>query len=440
MKSLLKTITVFLLCTITTFSTACAFIDGFFNNTQETEQPEEQTKIELSIQNGVLNLSTENPYEKFQVYAGEDLLLETTESSIDVARKIIDTYSIGAFGEWELFVTGINGSESDDSDKITFAIKELTTENFCTVLSGDYQETDYFLLAEDIFIYGQGPYNKKLPPEGYKKTTFDGEGRKVDTNSLFFIYKTFTATLDGNGHRLYALVDEHISWAGLPFVFGAVFAGVSQNAEIKNLHAYLDFRYEARARHTASASFIFKMNGRLTDCFIDQISRPFERVKDTGNSVTDYDDADHQIDKIDNRVAIISHAEDGARFNGVVFSLKVLNLEEQPIKGGGAILYTKENVSIKNCVLINDNSEQTFISNQDGTANANSSTPKTAENIYLYNTVVDLVENNGFKILGSLTRSPLTQEFTSSILEVLGDKWEIIDDELYFLEKPIELF
>lgn len=400
------------------------------------------SSIQIEYKNGVITLIGGNNVEEYKIYANEKLLLTTKDNSVNVAEYIVKNKLI-PYGEWKIKAEGYSGQALviKSSSDFAFEIKELNSANFANTLNGEYKNTDYFIFSSDIYLYGRGPYNDNTIPSGYQLVNF---GKTRDTsidggNALFFIKKPFTATIDGNGYCFYTLVDEHISWVQLPFVYGGVFADIASSALVKNFCSYGDYKYEVKSRPSASASFVYKLSGRLENIFFDQINRPFIRQK-VNNSLTD--NPSDYIDAYDSRVAVVSHALGSASINNCIFSTNVYNLLGQTLESGGAVLFNEsENVCYNGVIYISTVKAPRVFNTEFALANSQSrfKTPSTAQNVYYFDGSDDFLNGVGNKLSGSLTRTCEFVEFVGDPLVDFGG-FNIDNGELYLFDNQIYFY
>lgn len=418
------------------FLLAIVFLIGAVGCSEEQEpSPVIEPKEFCQLKNGQILFDSVENCDKFEIYSQSNLIASTKEDKFDVARAIIDEQII-SYGKWDLNVKALDASGqviSGYEQDFNFEIKELNSNNFFTELNGEYKDSDYYLVSEDIDLYGQGLYNKKSV-DGYQKVTF---AAPIAESACFFITKTFTATIDGNGFSINALVDEHISWVTLPFVFGGVFYQVGESGCIKNTQIFLDAKYENKSRPNSSASFIYKHKGTIENCYIDGILRPFIRLSTDkcAEQGIDYDNAPY-LNKTDEKTALISHALDGAVINGCVFRLSVYNLEDEKLDGGGAVAFSSKNVIYKDVCFISDNGESRFFNCYYQNANSQSESPLSANGVYFYRSLRDLVDCNGYKVNGELSRTPLYDSFNEFCFAGINI-WNIDNGELYLNGKLV---
>ena len=412
-----------------------------------TTPPTNPEKLQINYQNGVITLTaTEDAIKDvtdYKVFVNDLLLDQGSTNTFDVARKIIDTKPI-AYGIWKITAQGFNGSSKViDSESFTFEIKELNQQNFVNVLKNEYKSTDYFLLNDDVYLYGRGISNLNNK-NGYTTTVIQERGD--GGNGIFFVKEPFTATLDGDGYALNFVVDEHINWSGsqLPFVYAGIFNEVQRGAVIKNVQVYMDSVYEVKSRSTASASFIFKHYGTIENVYVNQINRPMIRPlkpNPDGSLSNEYEHrTDNYIDKVDNKVAVISHAESGARVYNSVFYTQVYNVDGTiSLVTGGAVGYSKQGVEYNNCAYISDSGDARFF-NLENTATANSFVVPVSNNILFFSSAANFLSGTGEKVAGELKRTPLFVDFSGDALAEFGNAWSNIDGEVYLMERLIEIY
>lgn len=397
----------------------------------DTETNEENLFV---YQNGWLLFEENSNYETYQVYVQDKLFATTENNEYDVARAIVESKPI-PYGTWNVEVVGVaaNGvANKQSAQAFSFEIKELNGANFASALNGDYAETDYFLISEDICLYGQGKYNSKTV-DGYQTVSL---GAPVAESACFFIDKPFTATLDGNGYRLDVLVDEHISWVELPFVFGGVFYNIAPSGVVKNTQIFLDLKYENKSRPDSSAGFAYQFNGTIADCFMSGVFKPFVRLslEECRLQQIPYDNAPY-LDSEDAKVALVAKANDGAAIENTVFQVSVFALDGTEKTGGGAVAFNAQNTTYRNCVLI-ARGEERFFNNGHLSANAKSQTPRVANGIYFYQDFDAFLALQGYQVLGELLRTPQYTPFEGNALEGLT-RWKTEGGELYLLDNPI---
>lgn len=415
---------------------ACVIFGVGCSTSQSSSSDDQNTTPEniFVYQNGRLVFEDNQDYDAYQVYVQDKLFTTTKENEYDIARAIIDSQPL-PYGEWEIEVVGVaEGGKvvKQLAQKFSLQIKQLNASNFVSALNGEYDQNDYFLMSENIYLYGRGQYNTKNV-DGYKTVTL---GAPVAESACFFIDKPFTATLDGNGYALDILVDEHISWVELPFVFGGIFYNIAQSGVVKNTQFFLDLKYENKSRPDSSASFVYLLDGKITDCFIDGVFRPFIRLslEECRLQGIKYDDAPY-LKIEDNKIAVVSKATDGAAIENTVFQIAIFDLEGVEKIGGGAVSFSVQNVSYENCILIS-RGETRFFNSGYSTANAKSQTPSYSENIYFYNDYESLISMQGYKVNGELSRTPQYSFYENNAFDGLS-RWGIMDGELYLLNKVI---
>ena len=409
--------------------------------------PPEAEYLDLTYQNGVVTVDGDQNVNSYNFYVNDKLLVNSQTNQIDVARAVIDNRPI-PFGKWKVTVDGLNvqGQTIIKTKKsLAFDIKELNQENIYTVLKGEYNSTDYFLVSEDIYIYAKGPSNDGSIND-YKTISFSADDRVAETNgnlnALFLFGKPFTATLDGDGYSLNFIIDQHINWLGsqLPFVFGGIFGTIESGALVKNWQVFTDSVYEVRSRLYASASFVYSLYGKVENLFVSQINRPM--VRPTTNDLYGHE-TDNYLDKTDNCLAIFSHVYNGAEIKNCVFNNAIYNLSGEQVAGGGVVARCQREVSFNSCAFISAVGNARFFT-QTMDHNFRESTVddyvENASNIYFYSSISNFFSGVGKKVSGQLLWSPTYEDFSGNPLADFGDGWAEEDGDIFLLDKQIYIY
>ena len=400
--------------------------------------------LTLTVQNGVLSIDGGENIEQYKIYTSDSHLITITENSVDLARAIIDNRPI-AFGKWKISVEGFNSSEqviAVTKKALDFNIVELNQQNIYSTLKGEYKETDYFLMSEDIYLYGRGPSNEGSMND-YLTISFASDDRVPETNgnknALFFFGKAFTATFDGDGYSLNVMVDQHINWSAsdLPFVYGGIFGTIESGAVVKNLQVFSDCVYETRSRLYASASFVYTLKGRLENVFVSQTNRPMIRTAPKNHDITTY------LDSVDNCLGVISHAYNGAEVISCAFYNAVYNLAGEMVSGGGAVARSQMGAIYKSCAFISETGNERFFNlTMDGKFNGASAGDFSANSsdIYFYSSLSNFLLGSGKKVTGNVTWLPTYEDFTGNALENFGSVWTEEDGDFYLAGKLIFIY
>lgn len=414
------------------------------NGQSQPPQGDGLQTLTLAVENGTLNVDGGKDVSQYKVYTSGTLLVTITENSVDLARAIIDNRPI-AFGKWKISVEGFNNSNeliATSRKTLEFNIVELNQQTFYSTLKGEYKSTDYFLMSEDIYLYGKGPSNDGSVND-YATITFASDDRVPEINgvrnAMFFVSKPFTATLDGDGYSLNVMVDQHINWSGsqLPFVYGGIFGTVESDAVIKNMQVFSDCTYEVKSRLYASASFVYTLKGRLENIFVSQTNKPIIRPDEKKHDIDNY------LDKTDNYIAVLSHVYDGAQVINCVFHNDVFNVAGEMISAGGAVARSQKNVTYNSCAFISQTGSERFFSlTTDGKFYGASAGDfvENGSNIYFYQSLSNFLLGEGKKATGNLTWLPTFEDFSGNALENFGSAWSQEDGNYYLLGKQIFIY
>jgi len=410
-----------------------------FAGCDKTVEDERPLTLTVSIKNGMATVSGGENVAEYKIDTSGNPLISVTENTFDLAKAIIDNRAI-AFGEWKINVGGYSSSGelvAETEKSVDFNIVELNQQNIYNVLKGEYTTSDYFLFSEDIYLYGRTNRSTGGMSD-YHTVNFQADDRSDNNNALFFFNKPLTATVDGNGYTLNVAVDEHINWASLPFVYGGVFSEITSNGIVKNLQVFSDCVYEVKSRHYSSASFVYKLYGKLENVFISQISRPMIRPDEKKH------DTDNYLDKTDNCLAIISQAYDGAEIRNCVLYSAIYNVKGEAISGGGVVARSEVGVTYNNLAFVsktgearffNPSMDKKFYQAPDGQDHA-----LNAENILFYPSINDLILGSGKKVDGNLSWTPTYVDFSGDSLSSFGYAWKIEDGDIFLLDKQIIIF
>ena len=364
--------------------------------------------------------------EGYRIYANNFELGYTSGLNYDVVEKISDNFEL-LYGDWNIKVDAIQQDKIIATVSEQMRIRPLNQDNFTTILNGDYNISDYFMLEDDIYYFGG--YGQNLvsdTPDGYvyREVLYCGEG------IMCFIKKPFSATLDGNGHTINLLVDRPLN---IDMAVGALFISLTETGLLKNVVINGDYMRAKFSQYTALA--VYKdCTGRIENCWFDFTLRP----TDTENRY-----------KFDPKAALIGCTKDGFYAKNVVFLLKVLDDNGQEIllatnnqKTGGAICRSEGTSVYENCVFIQRGGTGRFIN--DNTAHAKAGLGSSVANSVFYYPAIDnfISGENGFIFTGDFKEAGGDLTFSEPALNkaYLGwDKVWIIDENSICL-KGAELY
>ncbi len=392
--------------------------------------------LQAELNRGVLTVTENSQCYSYAIYANGSEIAVTAQTEIDIAKVIIDEYPYSYNDDWSIEVEGLNSdgvAVIATEEAIDFSIRALNTDNFVSVLSSNYDVKDYFVLEEDVNLYGidETLSAQAEPPQGYltcKLVYATGSIRN-------FINKPLTACLDGNGYTLNVLVDKRMAFrADALLGLGGVFDTVESTGEIKNTVINIDVLYEQLGGWYTGPLVYQGFYGSMKNCFVNATLRPVIAYRTSA----DYNSKPIEYDA-DERAGILGVVKD-ASISDCIFKLNVLGHDNARYDYGGVIglmAGTEEKNSFKNCVFIRDSETPTFI-NDGWTWAHNGNGKASADNLSYYTSLENfLTGTNGYVFSGVYDKDSSYQEKTGAAYLNFSSEWEINSDCIKLLDKTI---
>lgn len=406
--------------------------------------------LTVELEKGLL-YSSDSACSSYTILANNEEIDQVSEiDGYPIAEKIVNEYPDYA-RLWKIEVIGLDreGNTIKTSEKAEeFTIKSLYSDNFISALNGSYSAKDYFVLEENISLYGVEKNDSAGFP-GYTSAVMTAAGTRYQGDNLnagpafFLVSKPFSATLNGMGYSVSVLVDKRMDFVSsqLSRGYAGLFFTMTETSLISNTAFDIDMTYTAGSGRLYGASLVYgDMQGDLVNCYVNAVMRPVNYVKGSDDPLFD-----QYVYTKDYKSSVIGSA--GGDGNAVtikdcVFSVKILDREDNEKEGGGIIGVCKSNVTMENCVLIKYN-DTPLINNLGCAVSENSqwcgqmeATAKAAaKGVYYYATVQDFLNGqNGYGFIdGQFDYKTALNNFDGICYGNFNtDYWQFTADEIYF--------
>lgn len=423
---------------------------GSSSDSEEDSSAIVADSLQIGLEKGLL-YSSDNACDSYKIYANNEELDEVREiDGYPVAEKIITEFSDYA-REWKIEAVGYDrqGNIIKTSKQAEeFNIKSLYSDNFISALNGAYSAKDYFVLEEDIALYGVEKNDSTGYP-GYTSAVMTAAGTRYQGDNLnagpafFLISKPFSATLNGMGYTVSVLVDKRMNFVSsqLSRGYAGLFFNMTETSLISNTAFDIDMIYTAGSGRLYGASLVYgDMQGDLVNCYVKAVMRPVNYVKGSDDPLYD-----RYVYTKDYKSSVIGSA--GGKGNAVilkdcVFHVEILDEENNEKEGGGIIGVCQSDVTMENCVLIKYNDRPlvnnlgcTYSENGQWYAQMSASAKADAKGVYYYENVTDFLSGrNGYGIVeGQIDYKTDLNEYGGICYGKFDTEyWRFIDDEIYF--------
>ena len=401
------------------------------SETSSSSAGTEKGPFEISLVGGEAAWEHYEGAKSYRISANSSELGETQENGFAVADAIQDD-QVSPWGDWQIRVDVLDSANkiiATDSEKMR--VRALNQDNFQEVLSGTYLTTDYFMLTEDIYYFGNDDVNLRLEtPYGY---SFVEMKYKSGVGGVkCFIAQPLQATIDGNGYGLNLLVDRPLIYRPDTIMgAGALFVSMTETGVLKNLVLNADYTYVQYGAQFTACAVYQDCAGKIENCWFNSILRP---IKNDPHVVTHEYSFEYEYD---DRAAIIGSTESGFECKNTVFSLQVLDENGNEVltsgtgKMGGAVCLSKKGSNYENCVFIQKGGDARFLNDTWSYARA-AMGASLADNVYYYPSVADFVQGvNGFVYNGDFKDNLSFSSKAGVIYGAWPEFWDISEEGIF---------
>ena len=360
------------------------------NPGDEEDGGDEPAKLFLSavlMRGEVTIVGGEAECKYYKVYAAGELIAESDKNIINIIDGIKDTFGASeCYGDYDIEVEGYNSNNElikATENPIEFTIHALNSLNFKGTLESAYSSSDYFMLEEDIRLYGV--YDSRVGnvieagvPTGYKTISMEYCPSQYGAGSIAnAINRPLDAMIDGNGYTINYWVDERIPYqAGYVMGTGGLFNKVNETGGLCNMAINMDVLYCQAGGQYTGALIYREAQGVYENLFVSATLRPVTVYKEQHQWYNRDGDCP-LVYEADKMASIIGNSYNSS-FTECVFAMQILDHNGNPVvhkqedlkgnlyvSGGviGTMGYVEVNtvpVLLKNCVLIRDVDEPHF--------------------------------------------------------------------------------